>query len=116
VKGTVFTVLDSLLPANTERPGNGEVSGFFVDAGGVNHGFLLNGTTDMTLDFPGATFTQALGLNDSGMVDGVYMAGDATHGFVYNIATNAYQSFDDPNGIGTTTSNGINDKGQLVGF
>ena len=87
-----------------------------MDAGGVNHGFLLNGTTEMTLDFPGATFTQALGLNNSGMVDGVYMAGDATHGFVYNIATNAYQSFDDPNGIGTTTSNGINDKGQLVGF
>ncbi len=38
------------------------------------------------------------------------------HGFMYNVATTKYRSIDDPNGIGTTTINGINDKGQLVGF
>ena len=27
-----------------------------------------------------------------------------------------YQSVDDPNGIGTTTINGVNDAGDLVGF
>jgi hypothetical protein len=31
-------------------------------------------------------------------------------------ADGTYQTVDDPNGIGTTTINGINDKGQLVGF
>jgi hypothetical protein len=41
------------------------------------------------------------------------------HGFVYSIATGTYQTVDDPNAVladGGTTINGINDKGQLVGF
>jgi hypothetical protein len=38
------------------------------------------------------------------------------HGFVYDEVTQTYQSIDDPNGIGTTAINGINDNGQLVGF
>ena len=42
----------------------------------------------------------------------------ASHGFVVsNPLTQAkWQSIDDPNGIGTTVVNGINDKGDLVGF
>ncbi len=39
-----------------------------------------------------------------------------THGFIYNISAGVYQSIDNPNGIGATTINGINDKGQIVGF
>ena len=41
-----------------------------------------------------------------------------THGFVYNIAKNSYLEVDDPNATqpGGTTINGINDKGQIVGF
>jgi len=42
------------------------------------------------------------------------MAGGATHGFLYN--GTSFISIDDPNGVGTTTVNGLNDKGQLVGF
>jgi hypothetical protein len=38
------------------------------------------------------------------------------HGFIYNIAMGTYQEVDDPNGVNTTIINGINDKGQLVGF
>ena len=38
------------------------------------------------------------------------------HGFVYSITSGTYRSINDPNGIGTTTVNGINDSGQLVGF
>ena len=38
------------------------------------------------------------------------------HGFVYNANTGTYQTVDDPLGVGTTTLNGINDKGQIVGF
>src|SRR5262249_301683 len=38
------------------------------------------------------------------------------HGIVCNIATAACQNLDDPAGIGTTTLNGVNDKGQIVGF
>ena len=38
------------------------------------------------------------------------------HGIVCNAATLACMEVDDPNGIGTTTFNGVNDKGQIVGF
>ena len=38
------------------------------------------------------------------------------HGFVYNVSTGHFHSVDDPGGIGTTTINGINNFGQIVGF
>jgi probable HAF family extracellular repeat protein len=118
--GSMFTGLDPLLPPNTSAQATGVnnaglISGFFVDTGGVNHGFLLNGTTETTLDAPGSTFTQALGLNNKGQMVGFYL--DATgnmHGFVYS--GGSYNTVDDPNGVGTTIINGINDLGQLVGF
>lgn len=85
-----FTSLGFFMPAGT---GNSQatdinnadsVSGFYVDVGGVSHGFLiLGGNTFTTLDVPGATGTQALGLNDAGQVDGFYLdAQENTVGFV----------------------------------
>jgi hypothetical protein len=38
------------------------------------------------------------------------------HGIVCNVFTGATKQVDDPNGIGTTTFNGLNDLGQIVGF
>jgi probable HAF family extracellular repeat protein len=68
-----------------------------------------------TLDFPQATFTQALGLNDVGAVVGAYLdSAGASHGFVYD--DGRFVSVDDPEGVGTTIVNGINNHGQLVGF
>jgi len=94
----------------------GNVCGFYIDAGGVNHGFLLVGTQLTTLDAPGSTFTQALGLNNKGQVVGAYMDQmGATHGFVWTKA-GGFKTIDDPNGVGTTIVNGINDHGNLVGF
>jgi probable HAF family extracellular repeat protein len=93
-----------------------QVSGFFIDNQGTNHGFLLNAGLFVQLDAPGSTFTQALGLNNKGQVVGDYMdAGGNTHGFVWSSA-GGFQTVDDPNGIGSTIVNGINDKGVLVGF
>jgi uncharacterized membrane protein len=57
-----------------------------VDAIGVGHGFVLNGTTFTTFDVPEATrFTWAFGINAVGQVVGSF--GDDTgvlgvHGFV----------------------------------
>jgi hypothetical protein len=42
-------------------------------------------------------------------------AGGNTHGFVWT-GTGGFQNVDDPNGVGTTVVNGINDHGVLVGF
>src|SRR5262249_24615949 len=39
------------------------------------------------------------------------------HGIVCDINSGACQTgLDDPNGIGTTTFNGVNDRGDIVGF
>ena len=93
-----------------------QVSGFYIDAGGVNHGFLLTAGLLTTLDPPGATFAQALGLNNRGQVVGQFMdAGGNTHGFLWTVA-NGFTTIDEPNGVGTTIVNGINDNGVIVGF
>jgi hypothetical protein len=38
------------------------------------------------------------------------------HGIICDVSTAVCQQQDDPNGIGTTTFNGLNDRGQIVGF
>ena len=77
------------------------------------------------LSFGDNTSTMAFGLNNENQVVGSYMDGGLTHGFVYNWVTEQLTTVDDPNATlaGDTTFNvqgtfvnGINDKGQLVGF
>ena len=48
-----------------------------------DHGFLTDGTTFTTIDVPGATRTDALGINAAGQIVGLFF-GDATgvHGFL----------------------------------
>jgi hypothetical protein len=48
-------------------------------------------------------------------VVGAYMdASGLNHGFIFN--DRHFRSVDDPEGVGTTTINGVNDRGQIVGF
>jgi probable HAF family extracellular repeat protein len=96
---------------------SGEVCGFFIDSAQVNHGWLLNAGVFLQLDYPASTFTQALGVNNHGQVVGQYMdSGGLTHGFLYTVSSGQYINLDDPNGVGTTIANGINDNGIVVGF
>ena len=121
-----FSYLTSLFAkgtGNTQATGvnnNNMVSGFYVDANDVTHGFEVNYKNPhkaklTTIDFPGATSTQVLGINNKGQLSGVYTdSANQSHGFV---DTNGrFQSIDAPMGMGTTTLNGINDKGQVAGF
>jgi len=122
-----FTYLSNLFAkgtGNTQATGinNHEmVSGFYVDANNVTHGFEVVDYDNphkaklKTIDYPGATSTQVLSINNLGQLSGVYTdAAGNSHGFV---DTNGhFQTIDAPLGIGTTTVNGINDKGQVVGF
>lgn len=95
----------------------GMVAGFFTDAAGNTHGFLDNGGVYTTYDAPGATSTMLLGLNNLGEAVGVETApGGLLHGIILNTNTNTWTVLDDPLGLGTTTFNGINDLGQIVGF
>jgi len=118
--GSVFetlTIPSSVSAQATGINNSSSTCGFTVDAAGVNHGWLLVQGTFTILNFPGSTGTQALGLNNKGVVVGAYTdASGNSHGFTYAIASKTWQSIDDPNGVGTTLVNGINDAGILVGF
>lgn len=94
-----------------------QVGGFYTNSAGVTEGFVQTGSNLQSIMINGEVSTEILGLNNKGMADGVVVDGnDAMHGFIYNINTGAYTIYDDPNGIGTTTFNGINDAGQVTGF
>jgi uncharacterized membrane protein len=119
--GGTFNYLNGFLPGgagNNQAVGinnAGTVAGFFQDSGGAFHGFLLSGSSETTLDYPGAMDTQAFGVNNHGEIVGVYIDSlGVQHGFTYQ--GGVWTTVDDPNGIGTTTINGVNDLGQLVGF
>jgi hypothetical protein len=67
------------------------------------------------LDYSGSTATQALGINSKSEIVGSYNdAAGAMHGFAYVNGT--WTSLDDPNGVGITLVNGVNDSGTIVGF
>jgi Cu/Zn superoxide dismutase len=98
----------------------GDVAGFFTSPGGATEGFLLTEHGALTrLAYPGASMTQALGINGHREVVGFYQvgAGNAaqTHGFTWT-AKGGFKQVDDPSGVGATTVNGVNDAGDLVGF
>jgi hypothetical protein len=93
------------------------VCGFYIDSNQVNHGWLQVLGHFTVLDYPGSTGTQALGLNNKGLVVGSWTdTSGNSHGFVYTVSSGTFASVDDPDGIGTTIVNGINDNGVLVGF
>jgi hypothetical protein len=118
--GGVFEVFEIAASTSAQATGinnSSDVCGFYVDASGVNHGWLKILGHFYVLDYPGSTGTQALGLNNKGLVVGSWTdTSNNSHGFVYTVATTSFVSVDDPDGIGTTIVNGINDKGVLVGF
>ncbi len=97
-----------------------DIAGFETNSANVVSAFLLSHNGSLTsLTVPGATMTQALGLNDNGEVVGVYTVGSGDnammHGFIWTRG-GGFHTVDDPAGVGTTTVNGVNDQGKLVGF
>ena len=96
---------------------SGEIAGFYVDSAGVFHGFVDIGGTFMTIDAADAMDTSLLGLNNLGEAVGFDIdANMHMHGIVCSVSGLTCQQVDDPFGIGTTTFNGVNDLGQIVGF
>ncbi len=94
---------------------SGEIAGFFTDSSGVTHGFIDKGGVFSTVDAPGSTETQLLGLNDNGIADGFAVIGTVQHGILFNSLADTFTILDPP-GSTSTTLNGLNDRGQLVGF
>jgi hypothetical protein len=77
-------------------------------------GFILRDNVVTILNYPGSTFTQALGENNVGQVVGTYNdAQGNARGFVYR--NGAFRSVDVP-GATSTVVNGINNGGRIAGF
>jgi hypothetical protein len=129
--GYTYDINTGMFSANIDDPSgvstvtaainiNGDIAGFYTDTGGSIHGFLDNHGVFTTVDAPGAAETQLLGLNDQGIAVGfdiVNMNGTmVTHGIIYDTKTGKFTTVDAPNASGSTVFNGINDKGDIVGF
>jgi hypothetical protein len=98
----------------------GDTAGFYAKTSSLTDAFLrLNDGQFITLAVPGASMTQAFGVNDHDEVVGAYTVGTGSsatvHGFTWRPG-HGFTTVDDPHGIGTTTINGVNDAGDLVGF
>lgn len=108
----------------------GSVTGRYIDANGVNHGFLRTPHGDIiTFDVPGAgtaagsgfgTFPESI--NDAGAITGHYTdANSVWHGFLRTPRGNI-MTFDAPNGhtvadsLSGTFPDGINDAGSITGY
>src|SRR4029453_18495504 len=91
----------------------GQILGWYDDAAGVAHGFLLDDGTFITIDFPSATGTGAFGINAAGQIVGGYGdAAGAAHGFLLD--KGVFSTIDVP-GSTSTEVFGINARGQIVG-
>jgi hypothetical protein len=94
------------------------IVGFYVDANtGATNGFFESQGVFTTIDVPNAKTTVLTGLNNFGVAVGFDVdQQNAMHGIICNVSSGACAELDDPNGVGTTTFNGINDNAQIVGF
>jgi hypothetical protein len=98
----------------------GDIAGFYTNpATGNTDGFLKYHGKFTDLAVPGASSTMALGVNDRDEVVGTFTVGSGSsaqmHGFTWT-PRGGFVAIDDPQGMGTTTINGVNDAGDLVGF
>ncbi len=119
----VFTNISGSSSVTDAAINNGDqVAGFYTPAPGGTQsveGFLATSHGITSLAFPGASSTMALGLNNNGEVVGVYTTGSGStaqnFGFTW-AQKRGFTTIDDPDGMGMTTVNGVNDRGELVGF
>jgi uncharacterized membrane protein len=89
------------------------VGTYFDGKNGGHHGFIWDGKTFTTLEYPGSFATDAGGINKAGVVVGDYYdSTNVEHGFMYSKGT--YTSIDVP-GARSTAAAGINSDGDIVG-
>jgi hypothetical protein len=119
-----------LPPGGTNgNPGTSLSAAAINDAGDVAGSYVVNGTTDAFLKLTNGDFikivapgsdvmmTQAFGLNNADTVVGTYtLKNGDTYGFLYRLGHGLTTNISDPDGVGATVLNGINNEGDIVGF
>lgn len=112
-----FTAIDFPGAARTRARGisdSGSIVGFYGDASGVLHGYLLSQGTFTSFDPPGSIATRAKAINNLGTIGGGFLDGASVgHGFL--LQHGAFTNIDFP-GATSTTLEGINNRGQAVGW
>jgi hypothetical protein len=97
---------------------HGNITGFYVSSS-QTVGFFMKGKQFSAFSYPNATSTMPFGVNDKDHIVGGYVdSGGKMHGFslLSPLVHAKWTSIDDPNGVGTTTINGISNQGKMVGF
>jgi hypothetical protein len=94
-----------------------EATGYYVDSGGITHGYQRDSAGNLTfpIDPAGSTGTILFGNNDSNWVVGRFSdSSGATHGLLF-MTPGDFVSFDFPGAAGFTSLNGINQEGFICG-
>ena len=118
---------DALATQASDITDNDNVCGFWTDANGNNHGFfghLGHRLSSFKVTIRGATAvsTSPFGCNNEGEIVGSFIdAAAAVHGFIWS--NGRFSEFDAPGssqsaafGVSGTFINGVNDRGDIVGF
>ena len=100
----------------------GDVVGYFQQSGHNNQAYIWSPSSPITIiNYPGATSTEAFGINGQNQVVGTWVGQDSyfpgvttSHGFLYYNGSWSY--FDDPFGVNGTFPEGINNSDVIVGY
>jgi uncharacterized membrane protein len=83
----------------------GDIVGYYKDAAGTTHGFLLRNGHFTSIDYPGAIYTDARGISPGGDIVGSFKdaPGDPPHwhGFLLSRVTGAFTEIQVPGYMGT---------------
>jgi probable HAF family extracellular repeat protein len=93
----------------------GTIVGQIFDNNGATtlQSFVLAGGKYTLVNYPGSVSTQALGINDHGMLAGTYQIGEGDHGFLwYQGQFTTISGFEQHNAY----VSGLNDLGDVVGY
>jgi len=92
------------------------LAGFFVDSGGVTHGFILGKKgIPQVIDADASGTTSLEGINKKELVTGQVTDADGNpHSFLYNNATGEFTTIDVPDGSVLQQAWGVNDKGLVA--
>jgi probable HAF family extracellular repeat protein len=126
LKGGIYTNIDyPLSGASTIANGIndlGQIVGGYCPSGGgcpgglsqpSTHGFLDDNGAFTSLDYPGAQQTQALAINNSGAIVGIYLINlTGPHAFLYQ--NGAYKNIDFPGAA--TWPGAVNNHGVVAGY
>jgi hypothetical protein len=94
---------------------SGAITGYYVDAAGVYHGFLRAADGTITaIDPPGSVFTQAWNINEAGSITGDFCDKAACHGFLQT-ANGTLTPFDVPGAVFGVSVFGATPEGTVAG-